>query len=196
MDILGHFFFLNKQNKEVKFINRRPKIDNKDLYNEQIPFSELLVITDTGEKLGIMPKSKAIQQAYDRDLDLVVVSPNSKPPVAKMMNYSKYRYEQQRRTREMKKNQKIIEIKEIRLSPVIGEHDFMTKFNQAKRFIEKGDKVKLSLRFRGRMIAHANQGFAVINRFIALFEDLIVVEQKPKMEGRQLFATIAPNIKK
>ncbi len=178
----------------MNYINKTNR--QGDFYNENIPFPKLLVITDDGEKLGILSKQDALREAYNRDLDLVVVSSGSNPPVAKIMDYSKYRYDQQRRLREMKKNQKTVEVKEVRLSPVIGEHDLMTKFNQAQRFIEKGDKVKISLRFRGRMITHSNQGFDVVNQFIEKFGDLIIVEQKPKMEGRMIHASIAPNTKK
>ncbi len=168
-----------------------------DFYNENIPFNEVLVITDDGEKLGVLKRGQALREAYNRELDLVVVSPNSNPPVAKIMDYSKYRYEQQRKLREMKKSQKLVDVKEIRLSAVIGDHDLQTKFNQALKFIEKGDKVKISLRFRGRMITHANQGFDVVNQFIGMFgEDTIQVEAKPKMEGRSIYATIAPIAKK
>ncbi|HHT39838.1 MAG TPA: translation initiation factor IF-3 [Acholeplasmataceae bacterium] len=161
-----------------------------------MPFGNLLVITDGGENLGILAKNTALEEAYRRELDLVVVSPQSNPPVAKIMDYSKYRYDQQKRLREIKKNQKTVEVKEIRLSPVIGDHDLMTKFKQAEKFIAKGDKVKISLRFRGRMITHSRQGFDVVNRFIEKFGDTIIIEQKPKMEGRFLHAAIAPNIKK
>lgn len=156
----------------------------------------MLVITEDGEKLGVLSKRDALDEAFKRDLDLVIVSPNSNPPVARVMDYSKYRYDQQRRVREMKKNQKTVEIKEIRLSPVIGDHDVNTKFNQAKKFIQKGDKVKISLRFRGRMIVHSSQGFEVVNEFIERFGEEIIVEQKPKMDGRVLHAVIAPNTKK
>ncbi len=195
MDIYPLFYFhLNTNGGEI--INRRTTKPQQDLYNDNITFNELLVISDTGEKLGVLKRADALKAAYSKELDLVVVSPNSKPPVAKIMDYSKHRYEQQRKQREMRKNQKIVEVKEIRLSPVIGQHDLMTKFNQAKRFIEKGDKVKISLRFRGRMITHSSQGFDVVNTFIEKFEDLVIVEQKPKMEGRQLIATIAPNTKR
>ncbi|MCK9165831.1 MAG: translation initiation factor IF-3 [Acholeplasmatales bacterium] len=175
-------------------INRTNK--SSDYYNDNIPFGNLLVITDGGENLGILAKNTALEEAYRRELDLVVVSPQSNPPVAKIMDYSKYRYDQQKRLREIKKNQKTVEVKEIRLSPVIGDHDLMTKFKQAEKFIAKGDKVKISLRFRGRMITHSRQGFDVVNRFIEKFGDTIIIEQKPKMEGRFLHAAIAPNIKK
>lgn len=198
MQVSGYLstFLFSKMSKKlmgVRVINRQK---NTDLYNESIPFPEVLVISDTGEKLGIMKKRDAIQEAYSKQLDLVVVAPNAKPPVARIMDYSKYRYDQQRRLREIKKNQKTVEIKEIRLSPVIGDHDLETRFNQAKKFIERGDKVKISLRFRGRMIVHADQGFEVVNRFIEKFGDDVIVEAKPKIEGKQLLATIAPNTKK
>lgn len=180
------------------YINKMPSKKGKesDFYNENIPFNEVLVITDDGEKLGILKRAQALREAYNRELDLVVVSPNSNPPVAKIMDYSKYRYDQQRRLREMKKSQKTVEVKEIRLSAVIGEHDLQTKFNQAQKFIEKGDKVKISLRFRGRMITHKEQGFDVVNQFINMFGEDIQVEAKPKMEGRSIYATIAPIAKK
>ena len=178
----------------MNFINKTNK--QGDFYNEAIPFPKLLVITDSGDKLGILSKQDALREAYNRDLDLVVVSPGSNPPVAKIMDYSKYRYDQQRRLREMKKNQKTVEVKEVRLSPVIGDHDLMTKFNQAQKFISKGDKIKISLRFRGRMITHSNQGFDVVNQFIEKFGDAIIIEAKPKMEGRVIYAQIAPNTKK
>lgn len=195
----GYFtrFFLLKNTLGGEIINRLPRKKNDDFYNESIPFafSDILVIDENGDKIGIIKRNEAIKRAYSVNLDLVIVSPNSKPPVGKIMDYSKYRYDQQRRQREIKKNQKTVDVKEVRLSPVIGDHDLDTKFNQATKFIEKGDKVKISLRFRGRMIAHADQGFAVVNKFIERFGDSIIVESKPRMEGRQLFATIAPNRK-
>lgn len=113
--------------------------------------------------------------------------------VAKMMDYSKYRYDQQRRAREMKKNQQTVDLKEIRLSPTIGDHDFNTKLGHAKKFIAKGDKVKITLRFRGRMITHSQLGGQVVNKFIEELGDLVVVETKPKLEGYQMIAVLAPN---
>ncbi len=180
---------------EVKIINRRiqPK---GDLVNDSIPFNEVLVIADDGEKLGVLSLADALEKTSAKGLDLVVVNPNATPPVAKMMDYSKHRYDQQKRKREMKKNQKTIQVKEVRLSPVIEEHDLNTKFRQAKRFIESGDKVKITLRFRGRMITHSDQGFAVVNEFIERFRDTIKVDSKPKLEGRVINALIVPNTKK
>ena len=132
---------------EVDCIRQPNKKQNTDLVNEFIPNTDLLVIDDTGNKLGIISKKEALKIATEKELDLVVVSPDSKPMVAKMMDYSKYRYEQQRKLREIKKKQKIVEIKEIRLSPTIDTHDFDTKLKHALKFLEKGDKVKISIRF-------------------------------------------------
>lgn len=176
-------------------INRRRRKDD-DYINDSIPFKTLLVITDDGEKLGELGLDDALERTKLKGLDLVVVNSNSTPAVAKMMDYSKYRYEQQRKKREMRKSQRTMSTKEIRLSPVIEQHDLQTKFRQAKRFIESGDKVKITLRFRGRMIVHSKQGFDVVNEFIKLFDDTITVDQKPKMDGRFINAVIIPNKKR
>lgn len=178
-----------------EIINRRNQKEG-DYVNDRIPFKELLVISDDGEKLGILRLEEALEETALKGLDLFVVNANSTPPVAKMLDYSKHRYDQQRRKREMKKNQKTIQVKEIRLSPVIGEHDLNTKFRQAKKFIESGDKVKITLRFRGRMITHSEQGFAVVNGFIEKFGNLIIIDTKPKLEGRVINAIIIPNSKR
>lgn len=164
-----------------------------ELVNENIPNVEILVIDEQGENLGKILASKALKIAYERNLDLVVVAPEAKVMVAKIMDYSKHRYEQQRRQREMKKNQQTVEVKEIRLSPNIGDHDFNTKFKHAEKFISKGDKVKISLRFRGRMITHRELGFEVVDRFIEKLGESITIETKPKLEGRQIIAVVAPN---
>lgn len=140
-----------------------------------------------------MQRNNALDLASEKDLDLVVVAPDAKVMVAKMMDYSKYRYEQQKRSREMKKNQTTVDLKEIRLSPTIGEHDFLTKLNQAKKFLTKGDKVKISIRFRGRMITHSELGGQVVARFIEELSDLSTVESKPKLEGYHMIAVLAPN---
>lgn len=140
-----------------------------------------------------MQRNKALELAYAKELDLVVVSPKAKMFVAKMMDYSKYRYDKQKREREMKKNQRTVDVKELRLSPTIGEHDFDTKLRHAKRFIKKGDKVKVSMRFRGRMITHSDLGKEVMQRFIDDLGENIEIESKPKLEGYQLIAVLAPN---
>lgn len=136
---------------------------------------------------------KALSIASERELDLVVVSgETAKPLVCKLMDYSKYRYEQQRKLREMKKNQKVVELKEIRLSPTIDKHDFETKLRHAQRFLEHGDKVKISIRFYGRMITHRDVGEEVIQKFIDAVGNQATVEAKPKMDGRSMVAVIAP----
>ncbi|HHW79984.1 MAG TPA: translation initiation factor IF-3 [Acholeplasmataceae bacterium] len=164
-----------------------------ELVNENIPNIELLLIDDEGNNLGKMMRDKALTITYEKDLDLVVVAPDAKMIVAKMMDYSKYRYEQQRKLRDMKKNRNVVDVKEIRLSPVIGDHDLNTKLNHAKRFISKGDKIKVSMRFRGRMITHSDLGKEVMQKFIDELGELVIVESKPKLEGYQLIAVLSPN---
>lgn len=166
---------------------------NTDLVNETIPYGEFLVIDETGTKVGILSRRDALKLAQEREFDIVVVSPDSKPMVAKLMDYSKYRYEQQRKLREMKKNQHVVDIKEVRLSPTIDTHDFDTKLKQALKFLEKGDKVKLTIRFFGRMITHSDVGMKVMERFIEAVGSKATVESKPKMDGRNMIALLTPN---
>lgn len=154
---------------------------------------EILVIDDQGDNLGKMKAQDALKIAYEKNLDLVVVAPEAKVMVAKMMDYSKHRYEQQRRLREMKRNRQTVDVKEVRLSPTIGDHDFNTKLNHAKRFIKNGDKVKISLRFRGRMITHREIGQEIVDRFISELGDSIIIEAKPKLEGMQIIAIVSPS---
>ncbi len=192
------FLFIKiKKKNEVNFIrhyrNTKPvKRTPDDLINENIPNVKLLFIDDEGTKVGIISKAEALRYAEEKELDVVVVSPNSKPMVAKLMDYSKYRYEQQKKLREAKKNQKTVELKEIKLSPTIDIGDFNTKLKHANRFIDKGNKVKVSIYFRGRMITHRDVGFQVVQRFIKELGEKIVVEAHPKMEGRNLIAIVAP----
>ncbi len=151
-----------------------------------------MVITDTGEQLGVKSKSEAIDMAYDRDLDLVLVAPNAKPPVAKFMDYNKYRFEQQKKAREARKKQNTMQLKELRLSPKIETHDFETKLKNGRKFLEKGDKLKLSIRFRGREMAHTNQGRDVMLDFAKRCEDLADIESRPKQDGRTMAMTLSP----
>lgn len=165
----------------------------KDLpINDGIRARELRVIGDNGEQIGVKSLEDALTIAESFELDLVLVSPNAKPPVARIMDYGKYRYELQKKEKEQRKNQKTISIKEIRLSPSIEEHDYQTKLRQAIKFLEKGDKVKVSIRFRGRAITHKDLGRDVIEDFIDDASDVSQVETKPKMEGRSMFAILAP----
>ncbi|MDF2699890.1 MAG: translation initiation factor [Haloplasmataceae bacterium] len=139
-----------------------------------------------------MTSRDAQKIAREKELDLVCVAPMAKPPVCKIMNYGKYRYEQQRHAREAKKNQKVIEIKEVRLSPVIDTHDLETKLRNARKFLEKGDKVLVSIRFKGRMLANTKQGEKVLNDFAIACTDIAKLEAEAKFEGKQMTLTLAP----
>ena len=137
-----------------------------------------------------------MQLAEAANLDLVVVSPNAKPPVARIMDHGKYRFDQQKREREARKNQKVVNIKEVRLSPSIDENDFQTKMRNARKFLEKGDKVKASIRFRGRAITHKEIGQKVLDRLASELSDVSSVESKPRMDGRSMFLMLAPTQEK
>lgn len=154
-----------------------------------------MIIDEEGNKLGIFERRQALEIADDHGFDILVVSPDSKPMVAKLVDYSKYRYEQQKKQREMKKNQHIVQIKEIRLSATIDKHDFETKVKNAIKFLASGDKVKVSLRFRGRMITHQSIGLDVVNRFIESLGE-VNIETRPKLEGNTIIGVVAPIVNK
>jgi translation initiation factor IF-3 len=156
------------------------------MINEQIRDREVRVVGENGEQLGIMSAKEAYLMARDADLDLVKISPGAKPPVCKIIDYGKYRYDLARREKEAKKKQKTVEVKGIRLSPNIDTNDLNTKANQARKFIIKGDKVKVSLRFRGREMAHIDVGRGMMNNFCELLKDVAVIDKPPKMEGRSM----------
>lgn len=160
--------------------------------NEEIRARELRVIGNDGEQIGVKKTEDALTIAKSFGLDLVLVSPNAKPPVARIMDYGKYRYEMQKREREQRRNQRVASVKEVRLSPSIEEHDYQTKLRQAIRFLEKGDKVKATIRFRGRAITHKDLGRDVLEDFIEDTQDIASVEVKPKMEGRSMFTMLVP----
>ncbi|MEE1005605.1 MAG: translation initiation factor IF-3 [Acutalibacteraceae bacterium] len=145
-----------------------------------------------GSQLGIMPVAKALEAAYGADLDLVCISPNAEPPVCKIMDYGKYRFEQAKREKEAKKNQKTVEIKEIRLGLSIDVHDFETKGRHAIRFLDDGDKVKVSIRFRGRELGHPEIGLDTMKRFAEYCAEHCTVEKAAKMEGRNMIMFLAP----
>ncbi|MFW5841791.1 MAG: translation initiation factor IF-3 [Bacillota bacterium] len=168
------------------------RTQNQGIVNEDIRAKEVMVIGDDGEKLGIIPKNEAIQMAYEKQLDLVVVAPGAKPPVAKFMDYNKYRFDQQKKAREAKKKQTKTTLKEIRLSPKIDTHDFETKLRQGRKFLEKGDKLKISIRFRGREMAYTNQGREVMLDFAKQCEDIADIESRPKQEGRTMHMMLGP----
>ncbi|MBQ3692721.1 MAG: translation initiation factor IF-3 [Clostridia bacterium] len=168
-------------------------MSNKEhLINEEIREKELRVIGSDGSQLGIMSSAQAFKLATEKNLDLVMISPNAKPPVCKIMDYGKYRFEQARREKEKRKNQKIVDTKEVRLSLNIDTHDFNTKLNHALKFISKGDKVKVSIRFRGREMGHPELGTEIMNRFSQACAETAVVEKPPKLEGRNMLMFLAP----
>jgi len=152
----------------------------------------VLLIDDTGEKRGVVATDEALAMAVDAGLDLVEVSPNTKPPVCKILDYGKYKYQQQKKRAEAKKKQKIVEIKEIKMRPNIDDHDYEVKAKAMRRFFDEGDKVKVTLRFRGREMAHQDRGAELLRRVQEDFEEIAKVEQYPKMEGRQIMMVMAP----
>lgn len=166
------------------------------MVNDGIRAREVRLIGQNGEQLGVKSRNEAIEIASRVNLDLVLVAPNAKPPVAKIMDYGKYRFEQQKKEKEARKNQKVINLKEVRLSPTIDEHDFNTKLRNARKFLEKGDKVKASIRFKGRAITHKEIGQKVLDRFAKECDDLSTIESKPKMDGRSMFLVLAPKTEK
>lgn len=168
---------------------------NEDLINENIRFKEVLLIDDMGEQYGVVSSQEALNKAIEKNLDLVCVAPKANPPVCKIIDYGKYRFEAQKKAKEAKKNQKVQDTKEVRLSPVIDNNDVQTKLKNARKFIEKGDKVKVSMRFRGRQMAHVDLGKQVMKQFLEGIEDIVVVEKQPKLEGNNLFMFIAPKKK-
>ena len=172
-------------------IIRRYKTISELMLNEQIRDKEIRLIGDDGEQLGIMSAKDALKMAKEAGLDLVKIAPTAKPPVCKIVDYGKYRYEQTRREKEAKKKQKVTEVKEIHLSPNIDVNDLTTKANQARKFVEKGNKVKVALRFRGREMAHMATGKEVLDTFFEKVSDVAVVEKPAKLEGRNMIMVLA-----
>ena len=156
------------------------------MINEQIRDREVRLIGENGEQLGIMSARDAMQRAKEAELDLVKIAPTAKPPVCKIIDYGKYRYELARKEKEAKKKQKIIEVKEVRLSPNIDTNDLNTKTNAARKFLEKGDKVKVTLRFRGREMAHMSKSKSILDDFAQALSDIAVVDKPSKVEGRSM----------
>lgn len=168
-------------------------ISNKELQiNEQIRDKELRVVDSDGTQLGIMPLKQALELAEQRDLDLVKIAPQAKPPVCKIIDYGKFRFEQSKREKEQRKNQRVVEIKEVRLSLNIDTHDFETKKNHALRFIAEGNKVKASIRFRGREMGHPELGQEIMDRFAQAMGEVANVEKPAKLEGRTMLMFLAP----
>ena len=160
--------------------------------NEEIRAREVRVIGSDGEQLGIMSGREAQQLACEKHLDLVEIAPTAKPPVCRIMDYGKYRYEQQKREKESRKKQKTFDIKEVKLRPGIEEHDFNVKFKNAVRFLEDGDKVKVTIMFRGRELSHPELGEVLLNKMAAQLKEMAVVERQPKLEGKNMIMIVAP----
>ncbi len=175
---------------EVFFIKQELPI------NRQIRAKEVQLIGENGEKLGVMSLNEALEKAEDKNLDLVLVAPNAKPAVCKTMNYGKYKFEQAKKEKEAKKKQRVLEIKEIRVTPNIEEHDFGFKLKNARKFLTDGNKVKITVRFRGREINNSKAGELVLNKFIEGLEEVASVEKSPKLEGRNMFIILAKKAEK
>ncbi|MCD6120868.1 MAG: translation initiation factor IF-3 [Spirochaetales bacterium] len=172
-------------------------MDNKGLrVNQMIRVREVRLIDDKGGQRGILPTSEALKIAKEAGLDLVEVSPNANPPVCKLLDYGKYKFDQEKRTKESKKKQKLVKLKEIRMQPKIDDHDLIFKTNHIKKFLGEGNKVKVTVRFRGRELAHTDRGEMVLNRVLELLGDDFTVEKRPHMEGRFMSMFLNPKSKK
>lgn len=165
---------------------------NDLMINEEIRDREVRVVNQQGEQLGIMPTVQALKLAEEQQLDLVNIAPQAKPPVCKLMDYGKYRFEMSKKEREIKKNQKVIETKEVRLSATIEDHDIDVRYRQAVKFLQDGNKIKVTIRFRGRQIAHSEIGTDVMTEFAERIKDYGVVERRPVVEGRNMTMMVAP----
>ncbi len=181
-----HFFLINRRCTISK------KKSNEPLINESIREKEVRLLGENGEQIGLVSSMEALKKADEKNLDLVMISPNAKPPVCKIMDYGKYKYEQTKKEKEARKNQKTTEIKGIRLSLNIEKHDIETKANNAKKFLIAGDKVRVELRFRGRELGHTKLGYPVMEKFFELLDDTAVYDKPPKVEGRNMTMTLAP----
>lgn len=172
-----------------------PIANQGHLINEEIQVPEVRLISDAGEQLGLMSAEAALQIAVDKEMDLVMIAPGSKPPVCKIMDYGKFRFEQSKREKEAKKNQRVVEIKEIRMSPSIGENDFGTKLRNGQKFLSEGNRLKVTVRFRGREMAHTNIGEQLLKSFAEKCEELATMDKNPKLEGRNMSMFLSPRAK-
>ena len=181
-------------NKSQFFLWRCFNIKQELPINGQIREKEVQLIGANGEKLGIISTREALDKAAEQNLDLVLVAPNSKPVVCKIMNYGKYKFEQAKKEKEAKKKQKSLELKELRVTPNIEEHDFEFKAKNARKFLVDGNKVKITVRFRGREVNNSKAGELVLRNFIEKLEDVAVVEKQTKLEGRNMFTILAKKV--
>lgn len=175
--------------------NSNGKKGPEDLVNEAIRFREVLVIGPDGEQLGTMARREALEKAYDMNLDLLCVAPNAKVPVCKILDYGKYHFEAQKKAREAKKNQHVTEVKALRVSPVIDQHDFDTKLERSRAWIEDGQKVRIDMKFRGRMITRQEVGREIMHKFMDGISDIANVKKAPSMEGNTMSVVFAPKKK-
>lgn len=199
------FYFISaRRRKFIANFNERPNNNfgpkrdryNGDLVNEKIRFPEVLVIGPDGTSYGKMSRFEAYKKAESMELDLLCVAPQGNPPVCKILNYGKYKFDAQKKAKEAKKNQKIIEIKEIQLTPQIGLHDLETKVKAAIKFLEDGNKVKVGVRFKGRQMSHTEIGDETMNKFLEYVKDYSTIEKKPNLDGRWLTCVLASKAKK
>jgi len=170
---------------------QRPRADDGPRVNEAITNTQVRLIDAEGEQVGVTDTDKAIEMAYEVGLDLVEVSPNADPPVCKILDYGKYKYEQQKKAAEARKKQKTVDVKEVKIRPGTEEHDYQVKMRNARRFLENGDKVKVTMRFRGREMAHQEIGMDLLNRMVEELKDVGKVDLMPKMEGRQAIMVLS-----
>lgn len=168
-----------------------PRPDDGVRINSQIRNEKVRLVGAEGEMIGVVTIREALSAAEESGLDLVEISPNAEPPVCKLLDYGKFKYEQQKKANEARKKQKIIEVKELKLRPMIEDHDYQVKLRAAKKFLEEGDKVKFTLRYRGRELAHQELGLKVLTRMKADLADISKVEQEPRMEGRQMIMMLS-----
>jgi len=184
--VCGSAFSVSASTSRATAINERTRV------NQQIRISPVRVIDPQGEQLGILPIERALEIAEEQSLDLVEVAPNARPPVCRIMDYGKFRYEEQRKAREARKKQHQVHLKEVKMRPGIEDHDFDFKLRHARRFLEEGNKVKVTMMFRGRQMAHPELGREVLSRVAEEVSDLGKVESHPTMEGRSMTMVIAP----
>ena len=177
----------------MAYVNNNNK--NGQRINEMIRVREVRLIDDEGNQKGIVPTVEALKLAKEKDLDLVEVSPNANPPVCKILDYGKYRFEQEKKLRDAKKNQKVLKLKEIRMQPKIGSGDLDTKAKHVQEFLDEGNKVKVTIRFRGRELAHTELGYDVLNEVLKRLTSAYVVEKQPAMDGKTMFMTISAKAK-
>lgn len=183
-------FLCSIENEIIK--NRRCFTIKQELpINEQIRAKEVQVIDEDGEKLGKHTLNEALDMAFEKKLDLVLVAPNAEPPVCKIMNYGKYKFEQAKKEKEARKKQKVLETKEIRVTPNIEQHDFEFKSKNARKFLEDGNKVKITVKFRGRELNYVKLGEEALNKFVEDLSDIASLEKKPLLEGKNMFIILA-----